>query len=138
MVLCAFVASAQTKTVALAIDKTFIDVPSLASDSVGAVQTTFTYFITAPKAQATTQDWGIRIHELAACNVSIAVTGAKFTGTGYVYTSIATGRYYGGGTDTTLVISNATASRYQYYKVVFTRNAGKAQITDFQFKQYLE
>jgi hypothetical protein len=46
---------------------------------------------------------------------------------------------YGGTTaDTTIVISNTTANRYRYFKILVSRTAGTFKVTDSQFKLWYE
>lgn len=87
-----------------------------------------------------TQDYLIQLDSLAGdhTNVNVALFGAKFA-TG-AYSAIGSAVDWTGATsDTTIIISNATANRYRYYKVVVTgTGTGTTTVDSQEFKLYQE
>jgi hypothetical protein len=141
-----FTVEAQNKTVPIAVGNTygFIGTTSstigvtnfTAADTIAAGRTTYTIQINSPQKSAATQDVLIKLANVAAGKATVQLQGAKFlTGP---YANIETAKTWNGTTaDTTIVYSTATLNRYQYYRVVTTRTAGKSKLTGFEFKLYL-
>jgi hypothetical protein len=75
----------------------------------------------APQNFAATQDYLIQLDSVSGnhTNVAVALYGAKFSSSAYSQIG-STVNWEGVSADTTIVISNATANRYRYYKVVLT------------------
>ena len=71
-------------------------------------------------------------------NVAVALYGAKFATS--AYSAIGSAVNWKGTTgDTTIVISNATANRYRYYKIVVTgTGTGVTKIDSQELKLYAE
>lgn len=88
----------------------------------------------------TTQDYLIQLDSVSGnhTNVAVALYGAKFASGSY--SSIGSAVNWKGTTaDTTIIISNATANRYRYYKVVVTgTGTGVSKVDSQEFKLYQE
>lgn len=129
-----FTSKAQNKTLALPLGQTLIQFENFtAADTIAAGRTSYTIQVNSPQKYRTVQDVLIRLDSISTPNMSIQLQGAKFDDSAYV--SIGSPVVWSGTTaDTTIVISNGTATTYQRYRLVTTRSAGKAAITDFKFK----
>jgi len=94
----------------------------------------------APNDWTTTQDYLIQLDSVSGdhTNVAVALYGAKFA-TG-AYSAIGSAVNWKGTTaDTTIIISNATANRYRYYKVVVTgTGTGVSKVDSQELKLYQE
>ena len=94
----------------------------------------------APNDNPTTQDFLVQLDSTSGnhTNVAVQLMGAKFA-TG-AYSNIGSAVNWTGSTgDTTIVISNATANRYRYYKIVVTgTGTGTTTIDSHELKLYQE
>lgn len=99
-----------------------------------------TFILPAAKLVPTTQDFYINLDSIAGNHtyVAVALYGAKFDDT--AYSQIGSTITWKGTTsshDTTIVISNATANRYSYYKWTVTgTGTGTTKIDVQQLKLY--
>lgn len=87
---------------------------------------------------AATQDYLIQLDSVSGnhTNVAVALYGAKFETTAYSQIG-STVNWKGTTADTTIVISNASANRYRYYKVVVTgTGTGVTKVDSQEFKVY--
>ena len=126
----------QTKTGTIKTGNSYIDLNFNAADTVAAGQTTYDVIVFSAQHFPTTQDLLVKLYSISTPGATVALTGSKF---GTTYVAIGSAVTWAGTTaDTTIVISNATANRYRYYKATVTRTAGKAGINDVKFKQYFE
>ena len=86
------------------------------------------------------QDYLIQLDSVSGnhTNVAVALYGAKFATS--AYSAIGSAVNWKGTTgDTTIVISNATANRYRYYKIVVTgTGTGVTKIDSQELKLYAE
>lgn len=128
---------AQNKTGRIDTGKSFTDnFRFTAADTIAAGRTSYTIIVEAPQHYPATQDLEIKLDSISTPAASLQLTGSKF-GTAYVNVGSAI-VWNGTSADTTIVISNATANRYRYYKLTVTRTAGKALITGYKFKLFYE
>jgi hypothetical protein len=120
----------------------------LAGNTYAAITTDYTltnttaqYFeFHAAKEKAATQDVLVRLDSLSGdhTNVSVALYGKKFSDSPYVAIGSAV-NWKGTTADTTIVISNTSANRYTYYKLVYTgTGTGTTKINTQRLKIYLE
>lgn len=97
-----------------------------------------TFILPAAKKVPTTQDFYIQLDSLSGnhTHVTVALYGAKFSDT--AYSAIGSAVTWTGTTaDTTIVISNATANRYSYYKWTLTGvGTGTTKVDSQQLKLY--
>ena len=130
--------SAQTVTFPRMVDgDTYQYVPT---DYTLSGTTARVFVFTSPQHTPTTQDYVIKLDSVAGGkqNVVVVLYGGKSAIKGD-YTSIATKTWYMTSTDTVIVISNATANRYRYYKATVTAaGAGTRKVTDQELKLYRE
>jgi len=100
--------------------------------------TVYNFIFAAGNNFPCTQDYLIQLDSLAGdhTNVEVALYGAKFS-TG-AYSAIGSAVDWTGTTsDTTIIISNATANRYRFYKVVVTgTGTGTTTVDSQEFKLY--
>lgn len=99
-----------------------------------------TFILDVSKQVPTTQDFYIKLDSLAGnhTNVAVALYGAKFSDTAYAQVG-STINWKGTSKDTTIVVSNATANRYNLFKWVVTgTGTGTTTIVKHQLKLYLE
>lgn len=92
----------------------------------------------APQDFAATQDYLIQLDSVSGnhTNVAVALYGSKFATTTYSQIG-STVNWKGITADTTIVISNATANRYRYYKVVITgTGTGVSKVDAQELKLY--
>lgn len=92
----------------------------------------------APQDFAATQDYLIQLDSVSGnhTNVAVALYGAKFGTSAYSAIGSAV-NWKGVSSDTTIVISNATANRYRYYKVVVTgTGTGVSKVDAQELKLY--
>lgn len=86
------------------------------------------------------QDYLIQLDSVSGnhTNVAVALYGAKFS-TG-AYSAIGSAINWKGSTgDTTIIISNTTANRYRYYKVIVTgTGTGVTKVDSQELKLYFE
>ena len=138
LVFVAFISQAQTLTASVELgNTTYANVLT----NYTLTNTTAQYFeFHAAKEKPTTQDYFVSLSKVSGTptRVAVALWVKKFVDSPYV----AIGSYVPWTltqTDTTLVISNATVSRYSYFKVVFTpAGTGVSKINLQRFKIYLE
>lgn len=128
---------AQNKTGRIDTGKSFTDNFRFTNaDTIAAGRTSYTIVVEAPQHYPTTQDLEIKLDSIATPGASLQLTGSKF---GTTYANIGSPVVWAGtSADTTIVISNATANRYRYYKLTVSRTAGSALITSYKFKLYYE
>ena len=96
---------------------------------------------TAPQPKPTTQDIVIDLDSLAGnhTNVAVAVYGQKSNIKGDWTQIGSTINWKGTTADTTIIISNATANRYSWYKTTLTgTGTGTTTIANQVLKLYLE
>lgn len=96
---------------------------------------------TAPQPKPTTQDIVIDLYSLAGnhTNVAVAVYGQKSNIKGDWTQIGSTINWKGTTADTTIIISNATANRYSWYKTTLTgTGTGTTTIANQVLKLYLE
>jgi hypothetical protein len=87
-----------------------------------------------------TQDFLVNLDSLAGnhTNVAVALYGKKFSTSAYAQIG-STVNWAGTTSDTTIVISNATANRYRFYKVIYTGTGTGTSTIDIQaMKLYYE
>lgn len=139
MLVVAMVATAQTVTVpAMATGST---VQLLATDYTLTNTTVRNFLWTAPQPKPTTQDIVIDLDSLAGnhTNVAVAVYGQKSNIKGDWTQIGSTVNWKGKTADTTIIISNATANRYSWYKTTLTATGtGSTTIANQVLKLYLE
>jgi len=132
----AFAANAQTYNLAIG-DGTWKQVGTDYTVTNNVV-VNFVWF--ASNDWTTTQDYLIHLDSVAGnhTNVAVALFGAKFA-TG-AYSAIGSAVNWKGTTaDTTIIISNATAARWRYYKVVVTgTGTGVSKVDSQELKLYQE
>lgn len=138
LIFVALIMSAQTVTysqMALG-DTRFTTSPGLTLTNA----TVRTFILDGSKQCPTTQDFYIKLDSLAGnhTNVAVALYGAKFADTAYSQIG-STVNWKGTTADTVIVISNATANRYNFYKWTLTgTGTGTTSVTKQQLKLYLE
>lgn len=95
-----------------------------------SVYTTWNKIISPNATFALFYNFAVKITEVTATtNVSVALQGAKFDNGSYATIGSAV-RYYGGGSDTTILFSQeSTKQFYNYYKVLITPANGKVKTT---------
>lgn len=127
-----------TAQVKLLPGKYFLNHAGLATDTVGAVGTTWNYpifvnkgfgyfYINAVKVQEVTSDF--------KCSIKLQGKNRSTES----YSDITTLYYYGTGTDSTLNFSNvSTKTNYNYLNYLVTRISGKGKVVfcDFNIKKY--
>jgi hypothetical protein len=95
----------------------------------------------APMARPVTQDLTVKLDSVSGnhTNVAVALFGQKSTLKGD-WTAIGSAINWKGTTaDTVIVLSNATANRYQNFRVVFTgTGTGVTKITSVGLKLWME
>jgi hypothetical protein len=129
--------SAQTKTGSIPVGNTYIDMDfSATADTLGSGRTVYTIQVNSPQRTAATQDLFIKLDSISGSKATVQLQGAKFTTSAYASIGSAV-TWAGSSADTSIVVSNTTANRYQYYRVVVTRTAGTLKISDLLFKLYL-
>ncbi|HEY5588412.1 MAG TPA: hypothetical protein VIK86_05585 [Candidatus Paceibacterota bacterium] len=100
-----------------------------------------TFIFTAPQAQPTTQDYVVNIDSVFGnqTNVAVALYGQKST-IAVDWTQIgSTVNWLGTTSDTTIIISNATANRFRNYKAVITGTGnGRSKIDAQELKLFKE
>jgi hypothetical protein len=136
LVIAAMTASAQTYNIAIS-GKTY----ALQATDYTVTNTTAVNLIWfAANDFPATQDYLIQLDSVSGnhTNVAVALYGAKFV-TG-AYSAIGSAVNWKGTTpDTTIIISNATANRYRYYKVVVTgTGTGVSKVDSQELKLYQE
>jgi DNA-binding beta-propeller fold protein YncE len=137
MMVFAFGSMAQNKTVTIPTGNSYIDVAHTAADTVSATRTSYFLLIKAPQHFKTTQDLYVKLDSISLSKGTVLLQGQKFDNGAWVNIGSAV-TWNGTSADTSIVISNATATRYRNYKVLFTRTAGKWLIFDSQLKLYFE
>lgn len=98
------------------------------------------FIIEAAKENPCTQDFYVNLDSVSGnhTNVAVALYGAKFADTAYSQIG-STINWKGTTADTTIVISNATATRYNFYKWTVTGTGTGVTKVDTQIlKLYLE
>ena len=137
-IIVAMVTKAQTVTLSpMPLANTF---QGVTTDYTLTNTTARTFIMEAAKQQPATQDFYVQLDSLAGnhTNVAVAFYGAKFSDTAYTQIG-STVNWKGTTADTTIVISNATANRYNYYKWVITgTGTGTTTIDTQKLKLYLE
>jgi hypothetical protein len=136
--LCAAMTStAQDKTIKLKPGATYMNVTCTAADTI---KTSDTLWVLAQsdKDHPATQDVLAKLTKVSGSpKLYVSLWGRKFSTS--AWTSIATYTYSGGATDTTIVLSNATANRYRNYKfqLISSATAGqKTRLSKLEFKEY--
>jgi hypothetical protein len=132
-----FAVEAQNKTVTILEGKSFGDATMTAADTVAAGRTTYHLVFNAAQNYKLTQNLMVHLDSISTPNVTVQLQGSVFPGQSYANIGSAV-TWAGTTADTTIYIANATANRYRYFKVLFTRNAGKALIYDAQLKLWYE
>lgn len=99
------------------------------------------FVFTAPQSYKATQDYVIKLDSVSGnhTNVAVALYGGKSAIKGD-YTAIGSAvNWKGQNKDTVIIISNTTANRYRYYKIVVTgTGTGVTKVADQELKIYLE
>jgi hypothetical protein len=99
------------------------------------------FVFTAPQSYKATQDYVIKLDSVSGnhTNVAVALFGGKSALKGD-YTAIGSAiNWKGQNKDTVIIISNTTANRYRFYKVVVTgTGVGVTRVADQELKIYLE
>lgn len=136
MLMVSFIAiNAQTVNLTMPADATYYGVTT----DYNLTSTTVRNFVyLAPQDFAATQDYLIQLDSVSGnhTNVAVALYGAKFATTAYSQIG-STVNWKGVSADTTIVISNASANRYRYYKVVVTgTGTGVTKIDSQELKLY--
>lgn len=130
-----FTAQAQTVNFAMPDGASYMSVTT----DYNATNTTVRNFIfLAPQEFAATQDYLIQLDSVSGnhTNVAVALYGAKFATTAYSQIG-STINWKGVSADTTIVISNASANRYRYYKAVVTgTGTGVTKVDSQELKLY--
>ncbi len=138
LVFVAFISNAQTVTY---YPMQLSDTKFVSSGTYVLTNTTARNFVLETSKQVpTTQDFYVKLDSLAGnhTNVAVALYGAKFSDTAYDQIG-STVNWKGTTKDTTIVVSNATANRYNYFKWVLTgTGTGTTTVTKQQLKLYLE
>jgi len=134
------VANAQTATIALA-DNNYIT--SAVDYSITAATVRNIIFDARGADWTTTQDFLVNIDSVAGyhSSMSIQLHGAKFATGAYSTIGSAVvyyGRNAGVSTDTTIILSNATATRWNFFKIAITPvgATGVSKIDAFEVKLY--
>jgi hypothetical protein len=134
------IANAQDKTMTFSNTKTYHSFVMAAADTVTNNDQLYYFEITANEHWPMTQDWLLSLHKVSgAPRIAVLLQGKKFTTSAYTNIGSAV-TWYGTTNDTTIVISNATANRYRFYKLGLdaTATAQKSTITKSEFKVWLE
>lgn len=137
------VSFAQDKTYSFTNDQTYIKVPFLTTDTIGNAgnDTLYSVVINSNQHYSLTQDLQVKMTKVSGTpRVNIVLQAKKFDGDAS-WTTITSKLWYGGGgTDTTITLSNATANRYRIYRVYFdaTTATQKSRISNLEFKVYRE
>jgi hypothetical protein len=138
LMLFAFVSvEAQNKTASIATGNSYIDVLHTAADTVSANRATYFLLIKAPQHYKATQDLYVKLDSISLPKGTVLLQGQKFDDGAWANIGSAV-TWNGTSADTTIVISNTSATRYRNYKVLFTRTAGKWLIYDSKLKLYFE
>ena len=132
-------ANAQTVTFPRMVDG---DTYQYVATDYNLTNTTVRNFIfTAPQHTPTTQDYVIKLDSVSGnhTNVAVALYGGKSAIKGD-YTAIGSAvNWKGKNRDTVIIISNTTANRYRYYKIVVTgTGTGVTNVADQELKVYRE
>jgi hypothetical protein len=130
----------QDKTIAFSDNITYAKVPFTAADTITQRDTLFSVVFLSNQHYTLTQDMQVKITKVSGNpRVNVVLQAKKFDAD--AYTTITSKLWYGGGgTDTTITLSNATANRYRIYRVYFDANltAQKSLISNLEFKVYRE
>lgn len=128
MALVTLSVSAQTTT-KLTAPQYFYKYTGLATDTVGAVGTTWSKAILLNKSTALYYTVSVKVaDQTAGAKCSVKLQGKIFDADNY--SDITTITWYGGGTDSTLVFQNiSTRVYYRYFRVYVTQIANKAKVS---------
>lgn len=135
--LIALLSQAQMATVTVPTGLTYI---STTTDYTLTNTTASYLLVKAPQHFPTTQDILVQLDSLAGnhTNVAVSLWGRKFDTGAWVAIGSAV-NWKGTTADTTIIISNATATRYRDYKINYLgTGTGTTTIDLQQFKLYLE
>lgn len=101
----------------------------VASDTVGAVETTWNKAIQLNKLDGLFYNASVKVSDsTVGAKCSVALQGKIFAED--AYTTITTVTWYGGGTDTTILFTqNTNKIYYRYLNVLVTRVAAKAKVS---------
>lgn len=144
MLLVATLATAQTvtlPTMAAANNNNAATNQIVTTDYTLTNTTARSFIWTAPQPKPCTQDITIDLDSLAGnhTNVAVAVYGQKSSIKGDWTQIGGTVNWKGTTADTTIVISNATANRYSWYKMTLTgTGTGTTTIANMVLKLYQE
>lgn len=144
MLVVATIATAQTVTLpTMAAASTNVSATNqvVLTDYVLSNTTVRNFLWTAPQPKPTTQDIVIDLDSLAGnhTNVAVAVYGQKSNIKGDWTQIGSTINWKGTTSDTTIIISNATANRYSWYKTTLTgTGTGTTTVANQVLKLYLE
>lgn len=114
----------------------YLDYSFTAADTIGPVNTTYSIITVANQHEGSYQDVMIKLHRLVGGRASVQLQGTVFDGQAYTNIGSAV-NWHGDSADTTIYIKNDTVKYYRYFKILVTRTAGTASITDAQLKLWL-
>jgi len=133
---------AQDKTFNYVGDQTYLSYTGTTADTITNVNsdTLWSALFVTNNSVPLTQDLQVKITKVSGTpRVNVVLQAKKFTNDSY--TTITSKLWHGGGgTDTTITLSNATANRYRFYRVYFdaTTATQKSRISYIEFKVYKE
>ena len=132
---------AQDKTIAFSDQITYAKVAFTTNDTITNNDTLYSVQFNSNQHYALTQDMQVKMTKVSGTpRVNIILQAKKFDGDAS-WTTITSKLWFGGGgTDTTITLSNATANRFRVYRVYFDANttAQKSRISNLEFKVYRE
>ena len=131
---------AQDKSITLAPGLTLVDFDFVAADTITNNDQLYYIDVAVNKDNPLTQDCYISLDSVSGSpQIAVILQGKKFEGNDYTNIGSAT-TWYGSSSDTTFVLSNASANRYRYIRIKFdaTATAQKSLIDDVRLKVWNE
>lgn len=115
--------------IVLPVQKFIYQFTGAASDTVGAVSTTWSKELQLNKLDGLFYNASVKVSDsTVGAKCSVALQGKYFADD--AYTTITTVTWYGGGTDSTILFTqNSNKIYYRYLKVLVTRVAAKAKVS---------
>lgn len=144
VIFVAFTANAQIATNTLVAPNTYSAFvsPTATASMYKITNTTAGYLLfKAAMNYPSTQDFVVKLDSVSGnhTNVAVAIYGQKSELKGDWTQIGSTVNWTGTTADTTFIVSNSTANRYQNFKAIFTgTGSGVTKITTFSLKLWLE
>lgn len=131
---------AQDKSITLAPAQTHVDFDFDEGDTITANDQIYYVDVAVNKNNPLTQDAYISLDSVSGSpQIAVILQGKKFADEDYSNIGSAT-TWHGSSSDTTFILSNATANRYRYIRIKFdaTATAQMSLINDVQLKIWNE